>query len=152
MRLSERQVGMIQDSFKKVLPISDAAAQIFYDKLFEYDADLQRLFKQNMGDQGKKLMQTLAVAIGALKDLDKLVPVLQNLAVKHLDYGVKVEDYTPVGNALLFTLEKGLGNSFTQELKQAWIVLLKVVFNVMRQAAYPDFDPITYKNIKRYNI
>ncbi|MCJ8311987.1 MAG: hemin receptor [Saccharospirillaceae bacterium] len=150
MSLSSHQVILIQQSFKKVAPIADVAAKIFYDKLFEYDPQLQRLFKNNMGEQGKKLMQTLGVAVGALKTLDKVVPIIQNLAVKHLDYGVKVDDYTPVGNALIYTLGQGLGSAFTAELKQAWSTLLKVIFDVMRAAAYPNFNAATYKNHKHY--
>jgi len=142
---------MIQNSFQQVVPIADAAAKIFYDKLFEYDPSLQRLFKSSMAEQGKKLMQTLGVAVKALKTLDKVVPIIQGLAIKHLDYGVKVDDYTPVGNALLYTLKKGLGAAFTAEIKQAWVSLLTVVFDVMRSAAYPSFDPNTYKNHKHYN-
>jgi len=151
MSLSSHQVSLIQNSFKQVVPIADAAAKIFYDKLFEYDPKLQRMFKNSMGEQGKKLMQTLGVAIGALKTLDKVVPIIQGLAVKHLDYGVKVDDYTPVGNALIYTLGQGLGSGFTLEIKQAWTALLKLVFDVMRSAAYPSFDPATYKNHKHYN-
>jgi len=63
------------------------------------------------------LMATLGVAFKGLDDLAALVPVLQNLAIRHVDDGVYVEDYTPVGNALLYALEQGLGPKFTPELK-----------------------------------
>lgn len=150
MSLSDHQVSLIQNSFSKVRPIAGDAAKIFYAKLFEYDPELKPLFKNNMDEQGKKLMQTLGVAVSGLRDLNKLVPVLQELAVKHLDYGVKVEDYTPVGNALIYTLQTGLGRDFSPETKTAWVALLKVVIEVMRQAAYPTFNPTTYKNTKYY--
>lgn len=151
MSLSNEQIKLIQASFSQVAPIADQAANIFYNKLFEYDPELRRLFKTNLNEQGKKLMQTLGVAVGALRDLNALIPVLEKLAIKHLDYGVKVDDYTPVGNALIYTLKQGLGPAFTPELKQAWTSLLKVVFDVMRSAAYPNFNPNTYKNHKSYN-
>lgn len=148
--ITERQKTLVQDSFALVEPIADQAADIFYNKLFEYDPALKPLFKGDIKQQGKKLMATLKVAIASLNDLDRLVPVLQQLAVKHLDYGVKVDDYTPVGNALLYTLKTGLGDACTPEVKQAWQDTFKVIATVMRQAAYPDYDPTTYKNHKRY--
>jgi len=141
MSISKHQIDRIQESFKKVIPIADTAATIFYDKLFELDPQLQKLFKSNMGEQGKKLMQTLGVAVGALHELDKVVPVLQNLAVKHIDYGVEEKNYEPVGAALVYTLEQGLGDAFDKELKDAWASLLDLVFSVMKTAAYPEVEP-----------
>ena len=98
-----------------MVPIKEEAAAIFYKKLFEYDPSLKALFKGNMASQGNKLMATLGLAVKGLNDLEKLVPVLENLAKKHLEYGVKVEGYTPVGNALRFTWKQGLGSEFTPE-------------------------------------
>lgn len=151
MSLSARQIQLIQSSFSKVVPIADTAAEIFYAKLFEYDPSLKALFKSDMKNQGNKLMMTLKAAVGSLNDLNNLVPVLENLAKKHITYGVKVEDYTPVGNALLFALQQGLGDDFTVETRNAWVEMYKVVANVMRSAAYPSYSPETFVNTKRYN-
>ncbi len=151
MSITARQVSIIQSSFAKVEPIAEQAAEIFYNKLFEYDPSLRRLFKADMKDQGQKLMAVLKVAVGSLNDLNGLVPTLQSIAKTHTKYGVKVDDYTPVGNALLYALSQGLGPAFTPELRQAWIDVYQVIADTMRQAAYPGFDPNTYKNRKRYN-
>ena len=150
MSISDRQKQLVKDSFSKVEPIADAAVDIFYNKLFDYDPSLKALFKTDVKAQGKKLMAALKLAVGSLDDLEKLVPVLQDMAKKHVEYGVKVEDYTPVGNALIFTLRKGLGKEFTPELKRAWSETYKVMATVMRQAAYPSYDPKTFKNTKAY--
>lgn len=150
MAITEAQKKLVQDSFLKVEPIADDAAKIFYAKLFTYDPSLKPLFKNDMSDQGKKLMATLKIAVKSLDDLDALVPVLQNLAKKHIAYGVKVDDYTPVGNALINTLAEGLGDAFTADCKAAWIEVYKTIALVMRSAAYPDFEPSTYKNAKHY--
>ena len=150
MSITPRQKQLIQQSFSKVEPIADDAALIFYRKLFEYDPNLRELFKGSMKQQGQKLMATLKVAVNTLDNLDKLVPVLQQLAIKHVDYGVKVDDYTPVGNALLFALKTGLGNEFTDEVKEAWRDLYIVVADVMRSAAYPNYSKSTYTNRKQY--
>lgn len=149
--LTTHQKSLVQSNFKKVAPIADDAAAIFYAKLFDYDPKLRALFKTDLKDQGKKLMMTLGVAVKGLDNLDELVPVLQKLARKHIDYGVTVDDYTPVGNALLYTLKKGLGNEFTPECREAWIITFKAIADVMRSSAYPNFDPICYKNRQYYN-
>lgn len=150
MAITQRQKTLVTNSFVEVEKISDVAASIFYKKLFEYDPSLKKLFKHDIKSQGRKLMSALKLAVSSLSNLDALVPVLQKMAVKHVDYGVKAEDYTPVGNALLFALSKGLGEAFTREVKQAWIAVYKTVATVMRQAAYPSYNANTFKNTKHY--
>ncbi|NVK38997.1 MAG: hemin receptor [Gammaproteobacteria bacterium] len=151
MAITESQKRLVRDSFAKVEPIAEAAADIFYNKLFEYDPSLKPLFKTDLKSQGKKLMAALKLAVSSLDNLDKLVPVLEKMAIQHVDYGVKVDDYTPVGNALIFTLKTGLGEQFTPDLKQAWIETYKTMATVMRAAAYNSYDPATYRNHKYYN-
>lgn len=136
--MDENQIDMIQASFKKVAPISDVAAGIFYARLFEIAPEVKPMFKGDISEQGKKLMTTLGVVVNGLKDLDKIVPVAQQLAVKHIDYGVKAEHYAPVGEALIYTLDKGLGDDFTPELKAAWLEAYTILSGVMIDAAYSD--------------
>lgn len=136
MAITSRQKQLVQESFKKVEPIAETAAEIFYKTLFEYDPNLKKLFKTGLKEQGKKLMTTLKVAIKGLDDLNALVPVLQQLADRHVQYGVKPEDYTPVGNALLHTLKVGLGDDWTPELRQAWVETFRAVATVMKEHSY----------------
>lgn len=136
MSISERQKKLVQDSFAKVEPIADQAAEIFYNKLFEFDPALKALFKSDMKSQGRKLMSTLKVAVKGLDDLGSLVPVLEKIAVQHLSYGVQAKDYTPVGNALLYALKVGLGDAWNAELRQAWVDTFRVVAQVMKAKAY----------------
>jgi hemoglobin-like flavoprotein len=150
MPITSRQKLLVQQSFAKVVPIADTAAEIFYAKLFEYDPLLRPLFKKSMVEQGKMLMATLNVAVKSLDDINGLVVVLQKLADRHVGYGVKVDDYTPVGNALLYALKKGLGNDFTTEVRNAWIEVYKTIAEVMRSHAYSKYDASTYKNTKAY--
>ncbi len=150
MAITEVQKKLVQDSFAKVEPIADAAAEIFYNKLFTYDSSLKPLFKHDMKDQGKKLMTALKLAVKSLDNLDALVPVLENMAVTHVSYGVKAEDYTPVGNALINTLAEGLGDDFTPACKAAWSEVYKTIAIVVRSKAYPAFNPTIYKNTKQY--
>ena len=64
---------------------------MFYQNLFTAAPRLQPLFKGNIEDQGRKLMQMLDAAVSQLDDLDTLVPILQGLARRHVDYGVQEE-------------------------------------------------------------
>jgi hemoglobin-like flavoprotein len=139
MSITARQIALIQDSFAKVEPIAETAAGIFYNKLFEYDPSLRALFKGDMKEQGRKLMAILKVAVASLNRLDKLVPVLQQLAGRHVRYGVKPGHYTPVGNALLYALKQGLGENFTPETRAAWVAVYQLVADTMRSHAYPEF-------------
>lgn len=137
MAVTQQQITLIRSSFAQVEPIADQAAEIFYGYLFHYAPDTRSLFKGDMTSQGRKLMNTLKVAVRSLEDLDSLVPVLQKLAIAHVAYGVKAEHYTPVGNSLLYALRDGLGDAWTKETRQAWVDVYRMIATVMKDAAYP---------------
>jgi len=126
----------VQDSFEAVKPIADEAARLFYGRLFEIAPEVKPLFSGNMEEQGVKLMKTLAIAVAGLNDLDALVPVLQKLGKNHVAYGVKAEHYPKVGEALLWTLEQGLGDAFTPEVKASWVGVYGILADTMMSGAY----------------
>lgn len=136
--MTPEQIDLVQSSFAKVAPIADAAAKIFYARLFEIAPQVKPLFRTELVEQGKKLMTTLAVVVNGLKNPDAIIPEAKKLAVRHLDYGVKAEHYVPVGEALIYTLEQGLGDAFTEDVKDAWVATYVMVSNVMIDAAYGD--------------
>lgn len=136
MPVTQKQITLVQTSFAKVEPIAEQAADIFYNKLFEYDPKLKPLFKSDIKAQGRKLMATLKVATTGLNDLDTLVPVLHQLAERHVNYGVKAADFTPVGNALLYALHQGLGEQFTNEVRQAWVEVFRLVATTMKDHSF----------------
>jgi hemoglobin-like flavoprotein len=111
--MNNDQKLLVQKTFEMVIPIAEVAAGLFYGRLFEVDPSLKPLFRGDIKDQGKKLMATLKIAVTSLDRLDGLVPVVQALGRRHLAYGVRDEHYDTVGGALLWTLEKGLGEAFT---------------------------------------
>jgi nitric oxide dioxygenase len=131
------QIDLVQQSFAKVVPIAPAAAKLFYGRLFEIAPEVKPLFKNDMDEQGRKLMMTLGVVVNGLKRLDEIVPVAQKLAIRHVDFGVKAEHYMPVGVALLWTLHQGLGDGFTPEVELAWTQAYTTLAGVMVAAAYP---------------
>ena len=59
--LGAGQKKLVQDSYAMVAPIAETAAELFYNKLFEFDPSLEALFKTDIKDQGRKLMATLRV-------------------------------------------------------------------------------------------
>ncbi|MBV8510349.1 MAG: hemin receptor, partial [Xanthobacteraceae bacterium] len=107
--MTPEQVKSIQESFTKVAPIADTAAKLFYDRLFEIAPDVKVLFRNDMTEQGRKLMKTLTVVVNGLGNLQTILPAASALAKNHVAYGVKPSHYTPVGEALLWTLQRGLG-------------------------------------------
>ena len=134
--MTPTQVKLIQDSFTKVAPISEQAAALFYGRLFEIAPEVKPLFKGDMTEQGRKLMGTLAVVVNGLGDLDAILPAASALAKRHVAYGVTPSHYAPVGAALLWTLERGLGAQWTQELAAAWAAAYATLSGFMIGEAY----------------
>jgi hemoglobin-like flavoprotein len=118
---------LVRDSFAKVAPIADTAAMMFYDELFERDPQLRHLFKNDMAEQRKKLMQMLAVAVEHLNDWDSISNAVRALGKRHRGYGVSPVDYDTVGAALITTLERGLGPEFTPEVREAWLACISAI-------------------------
>lgn len=139
--MQDAQIGLVQDSFAKVIPIKEAAAAIFYDRLFEIAPEVRRLFTGDITVQGAMLMATLGSVVNGLRDLDRIVPVAQSLAVRHVDYGVTPDHYSLVGQALLDTLAKGLGDGFDADTRNAWAAAYDTLSSVMITAAYGETAP-----------
>ena len=133
--LTVHQRTLVQESFAIVAPIADDAAALFYRRLFELDPSLQHMFRGDMAEQRRKLMQMLTAAVKGLDRLEQLVPVVQDLGRRHATYGVEERHYETVGAALLWTLEKGLGKAFTPETKEAWATVYGILATTMKQAA-----------------
>lgn len=129
-----QQIDLVQKSFRKVVPIAGTAADLFYDRLFEIAPETRKLFPQDMAEQKKKLMVMLATAVTNLHQLDTILPAVKALGQRHKGYGVTAEQYAPVGAALLWTLEKGLGADFTPETKEAWTAAYTALAGVMTNA------------------
>ncbi|MEE8466348.1 MAG: globin family protein, partial [Dehalococcoidia bacterium] len=129
------QITLVQNSWSNVLPISEKAAELFYGRLFEIDPSTKVLFKGDMKEQGRKLMNMITAAVNGLNDLDGLVPVVQDLGRRHGGYGVQEKHYGSVASALLWTLEQGLGAAFTPEVKNAWTETYMLLAGVMQDAS-----------------
>ena len=130
------QVKLVQESFSKVAPISEQAAVLFYDRLFEVAPSVKAMFPADMTEQRKKLMMMLAAVVNGIGNLESILPAASALAKRHIAYGAKAEHYPVVGSALLWTLEKGLGEAWTPELADAWTAAYGTLSGFMISEAY----------------
>ena len=134
--LTETQKHLVQESFQTIVPIADDAAQLFYGRLFALDPSLQHMFRGDMKEQRKKLMATLAVVVNGLSNLESVLPAASALAKRHVSYGARPEHYPVVGGALLWTLEKGLGEAWTSDVAEAWTAAYGTLSGYMISEAY----------------
>jgi hemoglobin-like flavoprotein len=130
--VNAERIRLVQESWEKVVPISETAATLFYGRLFELDPSLRRLFgATTMPEQHKKLMQMITVVVRGLNRIDTLLPTIRQLGQRHVHYGVKESHYETVGAALIWTLEQGLGEAFTDELRHAWVEAYSILSGTM---------------------
>jgi hemoglobin-like flavoprotein len=130
------QVKLVQQSFAQVAPIADTAAGMFYERLFTIAPAVKPLFHGDMAEQRRKLMATLAVVVGGLGNIETVLPAASALAKRHVAWGVKPEHYDSVGAALLWTLERGLGESWSSDLAAAWSAAYGTLSGYMISEAY----------------
>jgi len=133
--MTPEQIKLVQSSFETVKSNADQAAQLFYNRLFDLNPNLRSMFNGSIAEQGKKLMSVLATAVASLNNLDRIVPVVQDLGKRHHGYGVTHQDYDTVGQALIWTLQQGLGDQFDDATKSAWLEVYGLLSGVMKDAA-----------------
>lgn len=134
--MTPEQIRLVQESFAKVVPISEQAAVLFYDRLFEIAPAVKAMFPADMTEQRKKLMMMLAAVVNGLGNLQSILPAASALAKRHVGYGARAEHYPVVGAALLWTLEKGLGAAWTPEVADAWTAAYGTLSGYMILEAY----------------
>lgn len=133
--MTPEKIALVQSTWAQVVTIADKAADLFYGRLFELDGPLKELFPEDMTEQKKKLLQTLAVCVNGLNELGEIVPAVQALGKRHVDYKVKPEQYETVGAALLWTLEQGLDEAWNAEVAEAWTEVYGILSTTMKEAA-----------------
>ena len=129
--MTPEEIDLVQSTFEKVRPISTAAAGMFYGRLFEIAPQVRPLFPEDLAEQKRKLMGMLATAVTNLHQVEKIVPAMQDLGRCHAGYGVTDAHYAPVGEALIWTLDQGLGEAFRPETRKAWLRVYQLVSQTM---------------------
>jgi hemoglobin-like flavoprotein len=138
--MNRTQIFLVQQSFEKVKPIAGIAADIFYDRLFELDPGLRRLFKSDLSQQKHNLMTTLSFAVAGLNKPERILPAVRNLGARHIGYGVQEHHYQTVGAALLWTLAQGLGEDFTPDVEAAWTAAYTLLAQAMQEGVADSFS------------
>lgn len=133
--ITPRQIALVRDSFALVLPIRQTAATLFYARLFELAPEVRPLFPNDLAAQGAKLMAALGMIVRELDRLDGILPEIEALAVRHVGDGAREGHYAAVGEALIWTLEQGLGDAFTDDAREAWAVAYATLSGAMIAAA-----------------
>lgn len=133
--MTSLQIALVQTSFSQVAPIAATAADLFYGRLFETAPEVRPMFPEDLTEQKRKLMAMLGTAVAGLSHLDTMLPTVRALGRRHAGYGVTEEHYASVASALLWTLEKGLGEDFTFEVEEAWAIAYSVLSTTMLEAA-----------------
>ena len=130
------QVALVKKTWKVFREIDpQLIGDVFYSKLFIDLPHVQHLFKTPREVQSKKLVDMISIIIGRLDRLDELTQEIRQLALRHVDYGVKPEHYHAVGRALIWTLKQGLGSDWTTEVEIAWASCYEILSSTMINAA-----------------
>lgn len=129
---TDQEIKIVRETWAMASTDPDAAASLFYGKLFEAAPDVKPLFTADMTDQGRKLMQMIGIAVNNMDRIEQIVPALIELGERHDDYGAQDAHYPVVGEVLIDTLRAALGDAFfTEEAEQAWARTYSAVASVM---------------------
>lgn len=128
---SENEIQLVRETWTAASADPDAAAALFYGKLFEAAPAVKPLFSSDMSVQGRKLMQMISIAVNNMEQIEDIVPALVDLGAKHVDYGAAPEHYPVVGEILIDTLKTALGDEFTKDAEEAWQRTYSALASVM---------------------
>lgn len=134
--MTPEQIQLVKQTWTKVAALHpNTVGGLFYNRLFEIDPELKQMFHNPMPEQSKKLLSMIGYVIVKLDRLEDVIDEVGKLARRHVQYGVQNEHYNIVGEALLWTLEKGLGESWTEEVRESWVRCYTTLATAMITAA-----------------
>src|SRR5829696_5765418 len=125
--ITDEQIALVQSSFQHVRPIADTAGLLFYERVFTLAPEARAMFGDDLARQATRTMTALGQAVDGLTRLDEVAPFLVRLGARHVGYGVLPEHFDLVGSALLWTLQQGLGETFTAPVAAAWAAAWQVI-------------------------
>ena len=137
--MTQRQIELVKSSWISVAVMDHVVVGgLFYNRLFEIAPQLKSMFHNPIPEQSKKLLAMINNVIAKLDKLDDIVDEVAKLGRKHIHYGVQPEHYAIVGSALLWTLEKGMGENWNEEVKNAWTECYNILSGAMIAATEED--------------
>jgi hemoglobin-like flavoprotein len=128
------QQELVRTTFARLAVMPEVAGALFYERLFATNPSFRPLFKNDMRIQGVKLMTMLAMVVYSSPEPGQVLPAIRDLAVRHVEYGVKLVDYDALREALLWALEQVLGKDFTPAVREAWTVCYDELAGEMKAA------------------
>lgn len=133
---TEKEIRLIQESYKRLTEKSDKTGEIFYAKLFETNPEIVKLFKDDMKEQSHALMRMVRTVVEGLNNVNIILPAIQELGKRHHDYGVSADQYKTFGECLIKCIEIELGSEFDDDAKTAWNKLYNVLEEIMKGKHY----------------
>ena len=133
--VTPEQILLVQNSMRRIFPIRDTVARLFFSRLFWLDPSLRGVFHVDLEQQGCKLMVALGFLAHGLNDLERNLPLVHQLGQRHAGYGIEPRHYETVGAALLWALAQGQGEDFTDDTRQAWVAAYSLLSSTMIEAA-----------------
>jgi hemoglobin-like flavoprotein len=135
--MKTNQISLVKESFGLVAKIpAEAVGSLFYNRLFEIAPEVRPMFRNaDIPEQSRKLFSMLSYIISKLDNLETILGDVAKLSQRHLKYGVQDYHYEKVGEALLWTLEQGLGKNWTAETQDAWIACYTILSGAMKETS-----------------
>jgi nitric oxide dioxygenase len=138
--MNTAQQELVQTTFARLAVMPEVAGALFYERLFATNPSFRPLFKNDMRVQGVKLMTMLAMVVYNLPEPRQISPAIRDLAVRHVEYGVKPAYYDAMRDALLWTLEQALAEDLTPNAREAWTVCYDELAGEMKAAAGAGYN------------
>ncbi len=134
--MTPQQETLIRETWRQVSPIAEAAAEMFYSRLFEIEPAARELFHAtDMARQRRAVIEALTFVVEELEKPEALLPVLHDLGRRHAAYGLRDTHFEAVGAALLWTLAQGLGPAWSPKAEAAWTEAYGMIAGAMREGA-----------------
>lgn len=134
--MTNQQINHVRSTWAMVAALdAETVGGLFYNRLFEIAPEVRHMFRSPVAEQSKKLLSMIGYVISKLDKLDDIIDEVAKLAQRHVQYGVKAEHYSTVATALLWTLEQGLGEEWTEDVKEAWVLCYTTLAGAMIAAA-----------------
>ena len=134
VNMTPEQIDLVRQSFDAIWPVRRKLAALFYSRFFELAPDVLPLFPKDMERQHMKLMDSIAAIVGALDQREMFQSIITHTGRQHAQFGAKPPHFAAFGDALIWGLERQLGDVFTPEVKEAWNTLYGVIQTEMMRA------------------
>jgi nitric oxide dioxygenase len=133
--MTAHQIRLVRETVELLREDAEPFALLFYGRLFELDPDSRRLFHNDLAVQGRKLMDMLTSVVDSLDDFQPMRARLAELGRKHVEYGVRKEQYDTLTTSLLWSIGQALGASFDVPTRDAWHLAIHAICTAMKARA-----------------